>query len=129
MAKRTLILASIIMISFLVIFAGIQTARANVTFDLNHSGKVGMEDVGLVVAAFGSRAGDDRYDPKFDFDGNGKVNMRDIGMILLNYGLEEGPELVTPEYPLGPILGLTGFFAALGVFRFAKRSPNLPRIA
>jgi hypothetical protein len=38
------------------------------------------------------------------------------------------PDVVVPEFEFGTIVGLVGFFAALGIFRFRRRTPRLPKL-
>jgi hypothetical protein len=62
-----------------------------------------------------------KYDIVIDINGNGKydqgIDCLDDNDIQVTAGF-----LVIPEYVIGAILGLTGCFAALGVFRFSKRN-------
>ncbi len=120
--KRTLISLLSLVILLCPLLIGIHSANANVNYDLNHNGTVDMEDIGLVVAAFGARPTDLRWNPLLDFDGNGKIDMKDIGAIAAQFGRVQTPSFVVPEFPIGPIIGLAGCFAALGMFRFTKRS-------
>jgi hypothetical protein len=64
------------------------------------------------------------YDIVVDVNGNGRY---DVGIDALDdNSVQECPVqhygvLVVPEYWLGPVLGLTGCFAAFGAFRLVKR--------
>lgn len=54
--------------------------------DINDDGKVDMEDIRFVCKAFGSRPGDDNWDPRCDIDENGKVDMEDIRIVCHHFG-------------------------------------------
>ncbi len=125
--KRILISISVLAILLCPLFVGIHSANAQVNYDLDHNGVVDMEDIGLVVAAFRATPTDPRWNPLYDFDGSGRIDMRDIGAIVAQFGRTETPSFETPEFPMGPILGLAGFFVALGFFRFTKRSRITPQ--
>jgi hypothetical protein len=120
--KRMLILASIVLGLLCTMVAGIHTVKATVIHDLNNDGTVDMEDVGQVVAAFGTRVGDLRWDSASDLDLNGKVDMHDIDLIIRQFGQKNilEPLFVVPELPMGPLLGTVACFAALGVFSLIK---------
>jgi len=119
MKRRMLILTPIVIGLLRTMVVGIQTAKADVIYDLNHDGVVDMQDVGKVIAAFGSHSGDAQWDSASDFDGTGKVDMKDIGLICVQFGQKDilEPRLVVPELPMGPILGIVGCFTALGIFK------------
>jgi membrane-associated protease RseP (regulator of RpoE activity) len=122
--KRTLILASITLGLLCTMLVGIYTAKATVIHDLNNDGTVDMQDIGQVVAAFGMRLGDPRWDSTSDLDLNGKVDMHDIDLIIRQFGQKNtlDPFLVVPELPMGPLLGAVGCFTALGIFGLVKSS-------
>lgn len=124
MKKIMLLLTPMIIGLLCTMLVGVQTAKASVNYDLNHDGIVDMQDVGQVVAAFGSLPDDPRWDPASDLDGNGKVDMKDIGLIAAQFG-QRGilePEFVVPELPMGPILGIVGCLSALGIFGLIKQN-------
>jgi hypothetical protein len=60
--------------------------------DLNGDGKVDMRDVAVAAAAFGTHAGDPRWNPDADITGtdylvpDGVVDMRDVALIAKNFG-------------------------------------------
>jgi hypothetical protein len=105
---------------------GIQTAKAGGLYDLNLDGIVNMKNIGCVVTNFGSHLGDPQWDSMSDLDLNNRGNMWDIALNAKQYGqmVEPRPHsyFVVPEYPIGPILGLVGCFAALGIFSLIKPS-------
>ena len=103
---------------------GFQIAKADKICDFNLSGMVDMGDIGRVAAAFGSQVGDPQWDSVSDLDANGKVNMWDIGLVARQFGQMSGLTFVIPEYPIGPILGLAGFFTALGIFSLIRPSKH-----
>jgi len=43
-------------------------------YDMNGDGKVDMRDIVQVGVAYGSEAGDSRFNPRCDFNGDGVVN-------------------------------------------------------
>lgn len=47
--------------------------------------RVGQADLGLVLAAFGSGAGEPGYHPRADFDRSGRVDQADLGVLLANW--------------------------------------------
>ena len=54
--------------------------------DLNVDQKVDIEDITIVAIAFGSRAGDQKYNELADLDQNGEVNIIDISIVAKDYG-------------------------------------------
>jgi len=54
--------------------------------DINGSGKVTWEDLGLLGMAYGSKPGDPNWNPEADFNASGKVTWEDLGILGLNYG-------------------------------------------
>jgi len=124
MKRRMLILAPIVLGLLCTMVIGVQTAKADVNCDLNNDGLVDLKDIVRVAIAFGARLGDQKWDSESDLDANGNVNLKDIGLVARRFGQMSGPVFVVPEYPIGPILGLAGFFAALGIFRLIKKSKH-----
>lgn len=120
--KRILILAPIVFGLLCTMVIGIQSVKAAVIYDLNNDGIVDMKDIVRVAVAFGLRLGDPQWDPSADLDANGQINIKDVCLIARHFGEMSGPVFVVPEYPIGPILGTIGLFAAFGVFRFIKSS-------
>ncbi len=62
------------------------TVRVCLASDVNGDYKVNMGDVMLILAAFGSKAGMQKYNAICDLNGDGKVDMGDIVIALSNFG-------------------------------------------
>ena len=62
-----------------------QGSPATVAGDFDGNGRLDMGDFDLFKGAFGSRAGDPKYDVKYDLDANGVVNFGDLGIFLGYY--------------------------------------------
>jgi parallel beta-helix repeat protein len=54
--------------------------------DVNGDGKVLIDDLLLVVSAFGSNSGDPRWNPFADVNGDGRVRIDDALTVALNFG-------------------------------------------
>lgn len=54
--------------------------------DVNEDGIVNIIDIATVATAFGSKPGDERWDPMTDMDMNGIVNIIDIADVARNFG-------------------------------------------
>lgn len=54
--------------------------------DVNGDGKVDMQDVILVLDAFGSYPGHPRWNPSCDLNTDLKVDMADLTIVLNNFG-------------------------------------------
>jgi len=54
--------------------------------DVNNDGQVNMLDVSMVVAAFGSKPTDTRWNSAADLDNNGIINIRDIAIVVREFG-------------------------------------------
>jgi hypothetical protein len=57
------------------------------TGDIDGDGEVTLFDFGRLVAAFGSIAGDERYDIDADLDGDGEVNLFDFAWLVTHFGM------------------------------------------
>jgi hypothetical protein len=55
--------------------------------DVNGDGKVRVDDLLLVVNAFGTQKGDPRWDARCDLSGDGKVRIDDLLIVALNFGM------------------------------------------
>jgi hypothetical protein len=53
--------------------------------DVDGDGMVDQSDLGLLLAAYDSRLGDDHWNEDADFDGDGWVGQPDLGLLLANY--------------------------------------------
>jgi len=65
--------------------------------DFDEDGKVDFDDFFLLVAHFGTKAGEPDFDPKYDMDGDGRVDFEDFFSFVGNFGrtakLASGPGL------------------------------------
>ena len=57
------------------------------TGDIDGDGEVTLLDFGRLVAAFGSIAGDERYDIDADLDGDGEVGLFDFAWLVTHFGM------------------------------------------
>jgi len=57
-----------------------------ITIDLNGDGKVNIADLFIVAKAFGTKLGDENWNPVADLDGDNRVNIKDLYKIARNYG-------------------------------------------
>jgi len=57
------------------------------TGDIDADGEVTLFDFGRLVAAFGSIAGDERYDIDADLDGDGEVGLFDFAWLVTHFGM------------------------------------------
>lgn len=59
-----------------------------VTFktDLNRDGKVDLQDLVIIAAAYGSKPGDPNWNAMADVNGDGKVDLIDLVMVAVDYG-------------------------------------------
>lgn len=55
--------------------------------DVDGDGDVDLNDLSLLLVAFGSTSSDGNYNPDADFDGDGDVDLGDLSTLLANYGL------------------------------------------
>lgn len=55
--------------------------------DIDGDNEVTLFDFGKLVAAFGSTAGEDRYDIDADLDGDGEITLSDFAWLIRNFGL------------------------------------------
>jgi len=89
--------------------------------DVNGDGKVDMIDIALVVRAYGSEIGDEKYDPRLDFNRDGVIDDADLNLITpyFGYSLSITGILANPANPitqlfiLGVILTVLGIIIAL----------------
>jgi len=54
--------------------------------DFNYDGLVDIDDIFMLVPAFGARAGVPRWNVEFDIDGNGIINMVDVARFGKDFG-------------------------------------------
>jgi hypothetical protein len=62
--------------------------RARYFADLNDDGKVNILDLFIVAKAYGSEAGDPRWNPEADIDENDQVNFLDLAQVASEFGKE-----------------------------------------
>lgn len=55
-------------------------------FDLNRDGTINLEDLAIVLAAFGALEGQPGFDPQVDFDDNARIDLQDLATFLAHYG-------------------------------------------
>lgn len=75
------------------VYASYYQTLATTTFDVvwlltdvNRDGKVNIQDLFSVAKAYGSKLGDENWNPKADLDGNGLINIMDIYEVAKDYG-------------------------------------------
>ncbi|MBW7906345.1 MAG: hypothetical protein LC135_04305 [Phycisphaerae bacterium] len=56
------------------------------TSDVTGDCKVGQEDLGVLLAAFGSTPEQTHWNPAVDFDGDGHIGQTDLGLLLSEFG-------------------------------------------
>ena len=55
--------------------------------DIDGDGNIGLSDLSLLLAAYGSCSGDGNYDAAIDFDGSGCIDLADLADLLSAYGV------------------------------------------
>lgn len=54
--------------------------------DLNIDGTINIVDISIVAMAFGTKEGDENYNPIADLDGNNEINIIDISKVARHFG-------------------------------------------
>ncbi len=54
--------------------------------DVDHDGDVDLDDLSVVLVAFGSTEGDPNYSPIADLDSDGDVDLDDLSTVLVDFG-------------------------------------------
>jgi parallel beta-helix repeat protein len=54
--------------------------------DINYDGEVDMQDIYIVIQAFGSYPGQPRWNPSADIDKDDRISMGDIYLVIINFG-------------------------------------------
>jgi hypothetical protein len=54
--------------------------------DLNHDGKVSLQDLVILAKAYESKPTDPNWNPDVDIDGNNIVNQSDLAILAIHYG-------------------------------------------
>ncbi len=68
-------------------FAAVSAAiQPHVDGDIDGDGDVDLQDLSLLLASYGSCAGDVNYLPEADIDDSGCVDLQDLSLLLANYG-------------------------------------------
>jgi hypothetical protein len=62
------------------------TIKITIPGDIDGSGKVIWKDLVILGRAYGSKPGDDNWNPNADIDGSGKVDWLDLNILGMNYG-------------------------------------------
>jgi len=65
----------------------LETGVSSVPGDIDGDGDVDQADLGILLAAFGTCAGDPGFNPAADIDGDGCVGQADLGSLLANFGM------------------------------------------
>jgi hypothetical protein len=68
--------------SFNIVFQG----ESYLLGDITHDGKVGLQDLQIIAAAYGSRPGDPNWNPAADLNKDGVVNLLDLVIVAEEYG-------------------------------------------
>jgi hypothetical protein len=80
--------------------------------DMNGDGKVDMRDIVQVAFAYGSEAGDSRFNPRCDFNGDGVINDYDVNAIKDYFGQGQLSVIELMGYRL---MGQRGPFLIMGL--------------
>jgi subtilisin family serine protease len=64
------------------------TVGARFWEDINRDGRIDIKDIALVANAFGTGAGDSRWNPDADLNHDGVVDIKDVGSVARNFGKE-----------------------------------------
>ena len=93
---RFLALGTVSLLSFMLLISSIFAQNSSPpSSDFNGNGVVDFPDFLLFVSAFGSQAGQDRYDAKYDLNGNGEIAFDDFLLFVDSFG----PPLPPPGDP------------------------------
>ena len=58
----------------------------NLSNDLNNDGAVNIVDVAIVAKAFGTKIGDEKFNPIADLDGNNEIDILDVSRVAKDFG-------------------------------------------
>jgi len=62
------------------------TVGARFWEDINQDGRIDIKDIALVASAFGTTAGDSRWNPDADLNHDGAVDIKDVASVARNFG-------------------------------------------
>ncbi|MBX5329128.1 MAG: CARDB domain-containing protein [Candidatus Bathyarchaeota archaeon] len=62
------------------------TVKIKIMGDINGDGRVSMDDINVIVTAFGTYPGHPRWTPDADLDQNGRITMGDIILVVMSFG-------------------------------------------
>jgi hypothetical protein len=60
--------------------------QISIAGDINMDGKVNLQDLVILVNAYGSKPRDPNWNPAADILGHGKVDLQDLILLAQNYG-------------------------------------------
>jgi hypothetical protein len=85
--KSVLNFVSVIIISLLLnANIGKTLTYAQLSSDINGDNSVDIVDMSIVAMAFGTKEGEERYNPIADLDGDGKISIKDIFIVAKDFG-------------------------------------------
>ncbi len=95
---RFLALGTVSLLSFMLLISSIFAQNSSPpSSDFNGNGVVDFPDFLLFVSAFGSQAGQERYDAKYDLDGNGEIAFDDFLLFVDSFGPPQPPPPSDPR--------------------------------
>ena len=96
---RLLVLGTASLLNFTLLLSPLFSQNSNPpSSDFNGNGVVDFPDFLLFVTAFGSQAGQERYDAKYDLDGNGEIAFDDFLLFVNSFSASP----TTPPQPPPP---------------------------
>ena len=98
---RLLVLGTASLLNFTLLLSPLFSQNSSPpSSDFNGNGVVDFPDFLLFVTAFGSQAGQERYDAKYDLDGNGEIAFDDFLLFVNSFAASS----TTPQPPSDPRL-------------------------
>lgn len=80
-----LTLGTVSLLSLTLLISSLSTQTSSPSPDFDESGSVDFADFLLFISAFGSRAGQEKYEAKYDLDGNGEIAFSDFLIFASNF--------------------------------------------